>query len=118
MSQRMIIEMGTGNDQHGQDYTKAAGRAIEDALRHSSLPIIAQLAVSPADMRVQVTVGVQAPDQVDCDSLVGLLPRGTVTVTAVHGGLDLVNPDTSAVTVVASAAIEVFLPPQTGWQLA
>jgi len=31
--QRFIIEMGMGNDQYGQDYTKAAGRAIEDAFR-------------------------------------------------------------------------------------
>ena len=36
---RVIIEMGMGNDLHGMDYTKAAGRAIEDAFRHSSLPI-------------------------------------------------------------------------------
>jgi len=34
--QRFIIEMGMGNDQYGQDYTKAAGRAIEDAFRHSA----------------------------------------------------------------------------------
>ena len=35
--QRIIIEMGMGNDLHGMDYTKAAARAIEDALRHSCL---------------------------------------------------------------------------------
>ena len=29
--QRMIIEMGMGNDLHGMDYQKAARRAIEDA---------------------------------------------------------------------------------------
>ena len=29
--QRFIIEMGMGNDQYGQDYTKAAARAIEAA---------------------------------------------------------------------------------------
>ncbi|MEO1601936.1 MAG: Lin0512 family protein, partial [Pseudomonadota bacterium] len=28
--QRVIIEMGTGTDLHGQDYTKAAIRAVED----------------------------------------------------------------------------------------
>lgn len=30
--QRMIIEMGMGSDQYGMDYTKAASRAIEDAI--------------------------------------------------------------------------------------
>ena len=46
--QRVIIEMGMGNDLHGMDYTKAAGRAIEDALRHSSLPLFGVLALEQA----------------------------------------------------------------------
>ena len=41
--QRFIIEMGMGNDQYGQDYTKAAGRAIEDAFRHSAIPMFQAL---------------------------------------------------------------------------
>jgi uncharacterized protein (TIGR02058 family) len=36
--QRFIIEMGMGNDQYGQDYTKAAGRAIEDAFGTPPFP--------------------------------------------------------------------------------
>ena len=39
MEQRVIIEMGMGNDLHGMDYQKAAARASEDAIRHSTLPI-------------------------------------------------------------------------------
>ena len=34
---RVITEFGTGNDLHGGDYTKAAVRAVEDAIHHSSL---------------------------------------------------------------------------------
>lgn len=34
--QRIILEMGTGNDLYGEDYTKAAVRAVQDALHHSS----------------------------------------------------------------------------------
>jgi uncharacterized protein (TIGR02058 family) len=37
---RVILELGTGNDLHGGDYTKAAVRAVEDAIHHSSLPLI------------------------------------------------------------------------------
>ena len=37
---RVILEMGTGNDLHGGDYTKAALRAVQDALHHSSLSLI------------------------------------------------------------------------------
>ena len=115
--QRFIIEMGMGNDLHGQDYTKAAARAIEDAIRHSSIPMFEALGLDHAQMRVQVTVGVQAPERVDCAALAAGLPRGRVEVGAVHGGLDVVNPDTGAVTVIASAAVEAFLESDllSGW---
>lgn len=115
--QRMIIEMGMGNDQYGQDYTKAAARAIEDAIRHSSLALFQTLDLSAEDMQVQVTIGVQKPEAVDCDVLRSALPRGQVQIRATHGGLDVENLQTGGVIVIASAAVEAFLPPQTGWRL-
>ena len=36
---RMVIEMGMGTDIRGKDYTKAACRALKDALWHNSLGI-------------------------------------------------------------------------------
>ncbi|MEL6124970.1 MAG: Lin0512 family protein [Pseudomonadota bacterium] len=114
---RIIIEMGMGNDLHGMDYTKAAARAIEDAIRHSSIPLFERLDLSHDLMRVQVTVGVQEPDMVDTDALRVALPRGHATVTAVPGGLNVENPETGGTIVIASAAVEAFLPPQTGWRL-
>jgi uncharacterized protein (TIGR02058 family) len=108
--QRFIIEMGMGNDLYGQDYTKAAARAIEDAIRHSSIPLFEALGISHDAMQVRVSVGVQDPDAVDCDALKAGLPRGQVFVTAVHGELNVANPDTGNVTVIASAAVEAFLP--------
>ncbi len=110
--QRFIIEMGTGNDQYGQDYTKAAGRAIEDAIRHSSIPMFETLGVDHSKMVVQVTVGVQKPDLVNCDALAKILPRGNATVKAVLGGLDVTNPNSGNTVVVASAAVEAFLDPK------
>jgi uncharacterized protein (TIGR02058 family) len=112
--QRFIIEMGMGNDQYGQDYTKAASRAIEDAIRHSGLPMFAALDMSTDQMRVKVTIGVQKPDAIDCDALAKALPRGRATVTAVHGGLNVTNPDDGNVIVIATAAVEAFLPSQSG----
>ena len=112
MDQRFIIEMGMGNDLHGQDYTKAAGRAIEDAMRHSSIPLFGAIGLGHEAMRVQVTVGVQEPDRVDCDALARTLPRGRATVRAVEGGLNVTNHDTGEVTVIAQAAVEAFLPRQ------
>ncbi len=110
--QRFIIEMGMGNDQYGQDYTKAAARAIEDAIRHSSIPMFDALGLDHADMRVQVTVGVQDPDKVDTDALMQKLPRGTAAVQAVFGGQNVTNPDSGNVLVIATAAVEAFLPKQ------
>ena len=115
--QRVIIEMGMGNDLHGMDYTKAARRAIEDAFRHSSLPLFGVLDVSHADMRVQVTVAVQDPDRVDVDALVSSLPRGRAEVRVVEGGLN-VEAEGSDTIVIAQASVEAFLPRQTGWTLA
>ena len=110
--QRFIIEMGMGNDQYGQNYTKAAARAIEDAIRHSSIPMFTALSKDSKEMRVQVTVGVQAPEEVDCDALVKNLPRGRAEVKAVFGGMNVTNPDDGNVLVIASAAVEAFLPKQ------
>ncbi len=116
--QRFIIEMGMGNDQYGQDYTKAAARAIEDAIRHSGIPMFDALGIPHSQMRVQVTVGVQKPDQIDTEALAAKLPRGHATVRAVKGGLDVHNPETGTTMTIATAADEAFLPPQTNWKIA
>jgi uncharacterized protein (TIGR02058 family) len=115
--QRIIIEMGMGNDLHGMDYTKACVRAIEDAFRHSSLPLFGALEMSHDAMRVQVTVGVQEPDNVDVDMLAAKLPRGRVEVIVVFGGINVVAENCSDTIVIAQAAVEAFLLPQKGWKL-
>ncbi len=107
--QRFIIEMGMGNDLHGMDYTKAADRAIQDALRHSSIPMFGALGIDHTEMRVQVTIGAQDPDAVDTEALAASLPRGRATVKAVKGGLNVENPNGDTI-VIASAAVEAFLP--------
>ena len=65
--QRGILEMGAGNDLHGGDYTKAAIRAVEDALHHSSLSFVRTLGIAKDTLRVDVTIGVQKPDNVTSD---------------------------------------------------
>ncbi len=117
--QRVILEMGMGNDLHGMDYQKAAARAIEDAFRHSTLPIFSSIDLPTDVMRVQVTVGVQEPDQIDTDALAATLPRGRASVTAVKGGQNVLNPESGETAVVATAAIEAFLPNQSAhWRQA
>jgi len=59
---RIILEMGSGNDLHGGDYTKAALRAVQDALHHSSLAFVRTLGLDIKTMQVEVIIGVQQPD--------------------------------------------------------
>ncbi len=111
---RIILEMGTGNDLYGQNYTKAARRALQDALHHSSITLFSQLGIDHKEMRVQVTIGVQQPDKVDCDQVAEDLPRSCAEVRAVKGGLDVVDDNAGTRHVVATAAIEAFLEDQSG----
>jgi len=106
---RVILEMGAGNDLHGGNYTKAACRAVDDALHHSSLTMIRTLGVGVGDMYVDVTIGVQVPEDVDKAAVQAALPYGTVTVNVVKGGLDVPDESFGDVAVIASAAIVVRL---------
>ncbi len=104
---RVILEMGSGNDLHGGDYTKAAVRAVGDALHHSSLSFIRSLGLDASRMRVEVTIGVQRPDRVDPAAVKAALPHGEVQVRVVKGGLDVPDTETGDVAVIASAAVAV-----------
>jgi len=61
---RCITEMGMGVDVHGKDATKAAKRAVSDAIRHSSLGFFRMLGKTANDMFVDVTLGVPDPDHI------------------------------------------------------
>ena len=104
---RVILELGSGNDLHGSDYTKAALRAVQDALHHSSLSFVRSLKIDRSDVDVEVTIGVQRPEQVDLEKVRTSLPVGNVTVRAVKGGLDVPDPENKDPAVIASAAIAV-----------
>ena len=106
---RIITEFGSGNDLHGGDYTKAAVRAVEDAIHHSSLSAIRSLGVDAAAMRVEVTIGVQRPDRVDAERVKAALPHGQVSVSIVKGGLDVPDESARDAAIIASAAVTVRL---------
>ena len=106
---RAILEMGMGNDLHGGDYTKAAQRAVNDALHHSSLSFIRTLNIDKKKLYVNVTIGVQNPESVNIDKIRASLPIGIVSVDVVKGGLDVPDYENGDPAVIASAAIEVML---------
>jgi uncharacterized protein (TIGR02058 family) len=99
----LVQEFGMGVDVHGQDCTKAACRAVSDAIRHSSLPLFQDIRARGGRMLVDVTVGVPEPASVDVERVRKELPHGEVTVRAVTGGLRVPGSDT----LIACAAITV-----------
>jgi uncharacterized protein (TIGR02058 family) len=106
---RIITELGSGNDLHGGDYTKAAVRAVQGVIHHSSLNLIRSLGIDARTMQVEVTIGVQRPDRVAAETVKAALPHGEVTVKVVKGGLDVPDEGAGDVAIIASAAVTVRL---------
>ena len=105
---RIILEMGTGNDLYGEDYTKAACRAVEDALWHNSLSLAEAFGFEKTDMLIEVEIGVQRPDEVDVGQVAAIFPYGNASVQVVEGGLDIAKPDGKGHTIIANAAVVVY----------
>ena len=106
---RIILELGTGNDLYGENYTKAACRAVQDALHHSSLIVFRSIGLDRDSMQITVNIGVQNPQEIDHEVVAAELPFGQVTVKPVNGGLNVVDTEHDTVTVIATAGIAVHL---------
>jgi len=110
---RFATEFGMGVDLRGQDYTKAAVRAVKDALYRNSLTVAHALGKDPSEMVIKCTIGVANPDAVNKNEVAAIFPYGEITVTAEAGGLDQGKPadapDGGGVTTIAVAAIQVWL---------
>lgn len=116
---RFIIKFGLGTDFHGQDVSKAAQKAVKDAISRSclcGLIDVLEIRDFKRDVKVNVTVAVSRPEAVDTEAVKSCLPVGEVEVHAVAGGLNfpgLYIPglgDSDDSIEVAVAAIEVFVP--------
>jgi uncharacterized protein (TIGR02058 family) len=88
-----LVEVGTGVDLHGEDETKAAQRAVKDAISHSSMVGLGQLfkikSFSELEeaLMVDVTVATPNPEKVDGDAVLATLPEGRRRINVVKGGL-------------------------------
>lgn len=117
MEQVMFIEIGTGVDLHGQDATKAAVRAVRDAIGRNSMPGLRSILPGHdlANMKVSVTLGAPvSPDRIDADAVKAVLPYGSARVRIVPGGLlaksGIVLPDKGDTTddmIIVNAVVEV-----------
>ena len=75
---RFIVEVGMGVDQHGQDYTRAAEKAVQDAIHRSCLCGLREVAglKSLREVVVEVIIGCPAPESVDRERVLKVLPLG------------------------------------------
>lgn len=118
---RFIIEMGMGVDQHGQEPTVAAARAVRNAIAHNALLGIMEVAglSDPNDMIVSVKVAVPYPEQVREAEVLAVLPFGQKSLTVESGGMvvdGLAIPslnDKNDEMLIAVAAVTVFIETDT-----
>ena len=106
---RMVLEIGMGTDIRGSEPTKAACRAVRDALWHNSLSIATVLGQPLDAMIVDVHIGVPRPETVDKAEVLAVLPYGKGSVTVVEGGLEIQNDKGTDSTLIANACVVVSL---------
>ncbi|QQE63352.1 hypothetical protein GFS31_00160 [Leptolyngbya sp. BL0902] len=117
-AKRLVIEMGMGVDQHGQDPTVAAARAVRNAIAHNALPGVWEVAglSHPNEMIVEVQVAVPFPDQVRQEEVLAVLPFGQKTLILTEGGMVVAGraipefDDKNDDMYVAIAAVTVSIP--------
>ena len=114
---RLVIEMGMGVDQHGQDPTVAAARAVRNAIAHNALLGVWEVAGldDPNDMVVEVEIAVPYPEQVREAEVLAVLPFGRKSLSVVTGGMVVqgraipVLKDKNDEMLVAIAAVTVLV---------
>jgi|TARA_B100000315_G_C14453621_1_gene530327 uncharacterized protein (TIGR02058 family) len=107
---RLIVELGMGIDLHGQDYTKAARRAVEDAIHRSSLLYLADAGKegNRPKMYVDVSIASPKPEAVDGETVLQAIPFGEKSVNIVVGGMDLEQTSRDHI-IITNAAVLVTL---------
>ena len=104
---RMVLQLGQGTDIHGADSTKAAERAVRDALWRNFLQIADALGQPREAMDIQVTIGAPRPETIDKEAVAAVFPYGTVQVLCEEGGLEIATPNGRDTTLLAHAAVIV-----------
>ncbi len=118
---RFIVELGTGSDLHGQNATKAATRAVQDAISRSCLCGLVEIMGldDVEEIEVEVLVAVPEPESVNGDEVLKAIPFGRKRIQVVSGGLSAPGlylerlGDKSNAILVANAAVTVWVKGRT-----
>jgi conserved hypothetical protein len=86
---RFAIELGYGADLHGEDMTKAAVRAVKDAVSRGCLCGILEICGRDRfqGVFVDARIGVPEPARVDRDAVLAAIPIGVKSLEVVEGGM-------------------------------
>ena len=107
----LILELGTGSALQSGSYTKAAVRAVQNALWHNSINLVELFDGEKSEMQIDVEIACQKPEEVDVNIVSGAFPYGQISAKSVKGGLDIAHPTRpdGPPTIIAHAAIIVSL---------
>ena len=114
---KFIIQIGMGVDQHGQDVTKAAQKAIKDAISNNCLVGLTEIC-NLTDLRnfyVHVRIAVPYPEQINEKRLLKAVPFGNKELVVERGGMVVPGiqipelGDSSNKMIIATAAVTVLV---------
>lgn len=88
---RFVVELGYGTDLHGCDVTKAAKRAVRDAISRSCLCGLFEILgmKDPGRMHVALKIACPKPEEIDAEQVLKEIPFGCRELEVVAGGLSV-----------------------------
>ncbi len=90
LSKTLFVELGFGNDSHGQNPTKASVRAARNAIEFNSIPSASTLIPGGySNMKLDVRLAVPGKYQhgLDLGAIRDVFPYGEVRIEVVDGGM-------------------------------
>jgi uncharacterized protein (TIGR02058 family) len=118
MKKRLLIEMGMGIDQHGQSPTKAAIKAIKNAIQNVYITGLIEIfdIKNLEEIEILAELGVPDPDMVDIKEVKTAFPiQGNINIDVKNGGLKIKAlkieelKDLNDEVIICCAAVSVFV---------
>jgi len=97
-------------DLHGADDTKAAQRAVTNAIQDNNMLFLKHIGIKSMDqILVDVMIASPHPDKLDIEAIAGELPVGVVSISSQAGGMlqDADGTDDPVLVAIATVTISV-----------
>lgn len=115
---RYLVEFGTGADLHGRNCTKAAQKALKDAISHCCMCGLSEILdlKDPRRIYLKVKIAAPYPEQIEIDKVKSTLPYSdkNLEVDVVKGGLEVQGLHVESMgegdmIVIVNAAVTVYV---------